>query len=963
MYRVQPGGYSVKKTVLLLSSAAVFMPATAYAQSTGTVEAENKAIIITGSRARDVGGVQTPDTPKAKVVLTQEIISRSNPGQSILDTINMGPGVSFLNNDAYGSSGGTLTIRGFDSTRISLTFDGIQLNDSGNYAIFSNQQIDPELIEQVNVNLGSTDVDSPTASAVGGTVNYRTMTPTKDFGVRVVGSTGDWAYWRLFGMVNTGEIGPWGTRAFFAASRTKNNLPFNQYGKVSKQQYNGKIWQPLGSNGDFVSIAGHYNQNRNNFFGSLPLRTDITQSATDNRDRLVGPNSTNRYPTNRHERFYQINFPCQIDTPQAGVADSPASAPFGSASCGTEFDRRYNPSNTGNIRGASKFTLMDGLVLTVDPSYQYVKANGGGTVNGFEGLRDVNPAQPPDPDGAGPLPRPPATETPTNCLTTPTNAFNTCLPGFFGGSAYFGRDINGDGDRLDQVTALSPSQTHTDRYGVIAGLRWDFAQGQMVRVSYTLDDAHHRQTGEVGLLESDGEPTDVFPINDPEAEVTGALLEKRDRKSIARLHQFSGEYRGDFFDNRLTVNLGLRAPFFIRKLNNHCFTSSASGFVECFGRDPARETAILAAQPYTFNADGRVLTGWSPPQRRTFKYDKLLPNIGLIYDITRQMSVFTSYSKGLSVPSTDNLYNSFFFPREVCTPPGSTTPPCTDVASANPKPEVTDSFDGGVRYRTAKIQAQLSGWYTHFANRQASAFDPELNVSVFRNLGTVNKWGIDGSVAYEPIREITLYAFGSWNKSKIKDNIQTGLLSGGATCDTVDPTSTIGLQNCAFTKGNRESGSPKYTYGVSATGEFGPVMLGIETKRTGPRYIFDNNSALFRGDIGITAPTAGRVVQEQIFTRTAPAYWLVNLDARVKLEPFSPALKQTYFQLNVYNLFDKFFVGGFGGGLAQSVSTRTCNATSTPACTPTVTVPTWGAPPFVQIGAPRTVSASINVQF
>src|SRR3954451_17042329 len=174
------------------------MPSIASAQSTGTVEAEKQAIVVTGTRARDVGGVQTPDTPKAKVVLTQEIISRSNPGQSILDTINLVPGVSFQNNDAYGSSGGTLNIRGFDSSRISLTFDGIPLNDSGNYAIFSNQQLDPELIEQVNVNLGTTDVDSPTASAVGGTVNLRTLTPTNDMGVRVNAGIGRYDYYRFF---------------------------------------------------------------------------------------------------------------------------------------------------------------------------------------------------------------------------------------------------------------------------------------------------------------------------------------------------------------------------------------------------------------------------------------------------------------------------------------------------------------------------------------------------------------------------------------------------------------------------------------------------------------------------------------------------------------------------------------------------------------------------------------------
>ena len=167
---------------------------------------------------------------------------RRTPARPILDTINLVPGVSFQNNDAYGSAGGTLNIRGFDSTRISLTFDGIQLNDSGNYAIFSNQQIDPELIEQVNVNLGSTDVDSPTASAVGGTVNLRTMTPTKDMRrPRRSARSAKFDFRRIFGVFDTGEFGPWGTRAFVSASTAKNDIPFNNYGKIDKQQYNAKI--------------------------------------------------------------------------------------------------------------------------------------------------------------------------------------------------------------------------------------------------------------------------------------------------------------------------------------------------------------------------------------------------------------------------------------------------------------------------------------------------------------------------------------------------------------------------------------------------------------------------------------------------------------------------------------------------------------------------------------------------
>ena len=40
---------------------------------------------------------------------------------------------------------------------------------------------------------------------------------------------------------------------------------------------------------------------------------------------------------------------------------------------------RINPSDTGNIRGQSRFTLADGVLLTIDPSFQYVLANGGGS--------------------------------------------------------------------------------------------------------------------------------------------------------------------------------------------------------------------------------------------------------------------------------------------------------------------------------------------------------------------------------------------------------------------------------------------------------------------------------------------------------------------------------------------------------------------------------------------------------
>jgi iron complex outermembrane receptor protein len=866
----------VKKSLLLTSCALFACPGIASAQSTGTTEFEEDTIVVTGTRIRDVGGFQAPDAPKAKAAVTQEFIARSVPGQTVLDVINVLPGVSFQNNDAYGNSGGRLNIRGFDQTRVSYTLDGIQLNDSGNYEVYSNFSMDPELIDQVNVGLGSTDVDSPTASATGGTVNQRTRTPGTNFGGRLIGTLGGFDYSRGFAMIDTGSITSFGTRAFVAASRSEYENPFNNYGKLDRTQFNAKVYQPLGEDGDFVSLAGRINRDRNNFFGSVSLRND--------RDVPSG------FPDSRDDREYEINANCELDPPEAGVADLPNL-------CGTEFDRRLNPSNSWNLRGNSRFSLGDDLTLTVDPSFQYTKANGGGVTTSTSGSGSAR-------EGFATVGGLPAT-------------------GFVGGSYFFGQDLNGDGDTLDRVTLANPSQTRTRRYGLITGLRWDMNDDHSFRLTYTRDHANHRQTGQLGFLERDGENEEAFPVDDPIRDANGVVVQKRDRQSFAILNQIAGEWRGEF--GALTANVGLRLPYFKRDLENYCFTTSANGFVDCFGQDAELNAQYAAANP--------TVQG---PQRRTLKYNKLLPNVGAVYDFTRFISGFASYSKGLSVPSTDNLYNAFFF--------------APDTEQAKPDPETTDTFDLGARFRSSRIQAQVAGWFTKFNNRLASAYDPELDRSVYRNLGRVNKWGIDASVAYQPLQELTLYAFGSLIRSEIKDNIQIG---GGTGFDCDDATTdATGLRNCAFTAGQSESGAPKYLYGASASLSLGPVDLGVTGKRTGPRYVYDTNLQTFTGDVDNLGDTDAANDPTVIYGAKAPAYWLVNLDARLNVGKLGfsrvSGLNNTYLQLNVYNLFDKVYVGGFGGGLNQGITTSTG---------------VFASPGFVQIGAPRTTSLSLNFGF
>jgi iron complex outermembrane receptor protein len=245
-------------------------------------------------------------------------------------------------------------------------------------------------------------------------------------------------------------------------------------------------------------------------------------------------------------------------------------------------------------------------------------------------------------------------------------------------------------------------------------------------------------------------------------------------------------------------------------------------------------------------------------------------------------------------------------------------------------------------------------WKTKFKNRQAVSFDPEANTTVFRNLGTVDKWGIDGSVAYSPVRALTLYAFAAWNDSEIQDNIQIGGLPTGVTCDNIDEDTPLALRSCAFTSGKREGGAPTYNWGFSALGTLGPIDLGITAKKTGPRYIYDNNEAIFKGDVDLTGPSG----PQRIYSATAPSYWLINLDARYNFR--IRGLKETYFQLNVYNLFDEVYVGGFSSNLSQVVS---CASASSGGCPNLGSGGAYDNPPFAQIGAPRTISGTLSIAY
>ncbi|MGE0741271.1 MAG: TonB-dependent receptor [Hyphomonadaceae bacterium] len=562
-----------------LTALALSLPSIAHAQSTAS-QLEDEEIVVTG-RTRSIEGAMTAEqAARARSTLTEEFIETQAPGQTILQTINLLPGVNFTNNDAYGASGGSVNLRGFDGNRVSLTFDGIQMNDSGNYAIFSSQLLDPELITRANVNLGTSEVDSPTASAVGGTINFVTRTPPEDMGGAVSVSGGTDNFMRVFGEFDTGEF--WGgTTAYATASYQQNDL-FEGPGEMQRTQYNARLYHPLEGD-DFVSVAFFYNQGRNNFFRRFSMAQFNAGTEP--------VNITN----------------CARDLPTAGVADNDGAGNSNvntdPASCTNYYNLRFNPVDVANIRAQSRFSLTDSVTLTVDPSFQYTMANGGGTTVVAENDQRLR-----------------------------------------GASGAAGVDLNGDGDVLDQVRLYSPSNTNTRRWGLFTGLIWDLNESHRIRVNYTFDQANHRQTGEYGFLNPGGDPSSIWGGKDgwgadPILTADGGVFQKRDRFSIAELQQWSAEYRGDFFGDLMTLTLGVRAPEFTRELNNNCYATVGST------NDPICTSGPAPA--------GTI----APFDNVEVAYDDVLPNVGLAFRPLENHMFFISYAESLSAPRTDDLYN------------------------------------------------------------------------------------------------------------------------------------------------------------------------------------------------------------------------------------------------------------------------------------------------------------------
>jgi iron complex outermembrane receptor protein len=828
----------------------------AFAQSTATQVQE---VIVTGAKgAPSVAGVITQvQEAKDESIVNHEFFEHRPAGQNFAQLINLLPGVNYTSEDQTGNLSGDLRIHGFDGAHVSITIDGVPVNDSGNYASYPGEYLTTELTDHITVNMGATSVDSPTASAVGGAVDVVSKVPTKDRELIIAPTIGSYDFTRYYVEGESGEFGPWGTRFYLAGNYDHANKWVGE-GDEMKEGLDARIYQPLNGT-DFISLAASYVVEHDYFYqSSSPAQFANTAAG-------AGKNTLD------------YNTQWAQPTARPGLPDGVATGTgpgFLQGSADSNFWALHpNPVIFGTVRGTSKFSLGDKLTLTFDPSYFYTLANGGGVT-----------------------------------------ALSESDPRLKGRStASKGVDLNGDGDTLDTVNLYSPSNTNTSRYGLLTALLYDLDEHNHFSLAYTLDYAMHRQTAEMGYIDPvTGMPGSIFGGKDgwgatQVRTADGSILRNRDRFSIAELNQVAVNYIGKFMDDKLHVNVGVRAPFFKRELNQYCYTYNGSSQY-CDSIDPTQVQAAYnagvaagntnALSTLLFGKTGSIsynaLTktpNFRMPFAQTFNYSKVLPNAGVTYRVNDDQMVYATYAKGFSAPKTDDLYTS---------------------TNAVVQPETSDSFAVGWRYQTPAVTTSLSAWNVEYHNRIVQSYDPnDPTLSIDRNIGDVQIYGLDLEAGAKPFEHMSVYASAEFTKSDVKSN------------EVVATSGAVAL--AVPTQGKELVLTPDKTAAVSARYDFGWVDTGLTAKYTGKRWIDDMNTAAL------------------------PDSTMLDFDVRVPISWMGA--QNTYLQFNVTNLTNT----------REPLRVSTVSNAAAVALTPTFTLP--GKTYYYYYNSPRTVSVTLHAQF
>ncbi|MBK5476169.1 TonB-dependent receptor [Pseudomonas sp. TH21] len=694
----------------------------------GTIGVQGKATAGGGYMVQE-------ESIKGRSTVTKEALDKQTATGNAIDKLKYTPGLNISSEDNTGLSGFRFTMRGLNSDQVGMSVDGMPINDSGNYALYSNLLGDPENIDQIFVTQGSSEADGPHIGSSGGNIGIVTIRPTKETGAFVKQVMGSNATRKTFARLNTGEVN--GLSNWLSASHTEGQM-WRGSGAVRADKVEWNSFFDAGD-GNTANLILKYHEQDNNSYSQL------TKAQFQQNGRKYDP-----YPA----------------TPTVGA----------NGKYNSYYALAQNPFQTFTAVLNTQLKLADNLALSVIPYYYW--GNGSGVGSSSYAL---------------------------NSGSNQGGVFNL-------GNLPTGAQYNADGTPNSGVY-YRPSRTQTWRPGITTKLNWDLGD-HSVQFGYWYERARQSQTQPFIPLKSSGKPVDTWPdSNDAVVDANGNTIQGRDRFTITPAQKVWAQDTW-YIDPDWTLVAGLAYMNVKRDGTNH---------------------GSLTEQA----------------EKRNQTYNKLLPNVGLKYQLDERDQLFYSLSRNMRIPQNYVLYDK-------------------GLDSINSKPETSWNHELGWRFTGDDMTVAATLFYMQFKDRQVSSKDINGDFADI-NAGAVNNSGLELEWSGLLPNHFNYYTSYTYTKAEQQDDL-TVYNAGKA---IVLPTS-----------GKQFANVPKNMLAANIGYDDGRFYGTFGGKYTSKLY----------GDLTNDEAISGRTV--------------FNAGAGIYLPVDKKVVKDATLRLNVDNLFDKKYLDG-----------------------------------------------------
>ena len=700
-----------------------------------TRDSDVGTIGVQGKATAGGGYMVQEESIKGRSTVTKEALDKQTATGNAVDKLKYTPGLNISSEDATGLSGFRFTMRGLNSDQVGMSVDGMPINDSGNYALYSNLLGDPENIDQIFVTQGAAEADGPHIGSSGGNIGIVTIRPTKETGAFVKQIMGSNATRKTFARLNTGEIN--GLSNWLSASHTEGQM-WRGSGAVRADKVEWNSFFDAGD-GNTANLILKYHEQDNNSYSQL------TKAQFQQNGRKYDP------------------YPAKPSVGSNGKYNS-------------YYALAQNPFQTFTAVLNTQFKLADNLALSVIPYYYWGNGSGVG-----------------------------ASSYALNSGSNQGGVFDL-------GNLPTGAQYNADGTPNSGVY-YRPSRTQTWRPGITTKLNWDLGD-HSVQVGYWYERARQSQTQPFIALKPSGKPVDTWPdSNDAVVDANGNTIQGRDRFTVTPAQKVWAQDTW-YINPDWTLVAGLAYMNVKREGTNH---------------------GSLTEQA----------------EKRNQTYNKLLPNVGLKYQLDERDQVFYSLSRNMRIPQNYVLYDQ-------------------GAGSIDAKPETSWNHELGWRYTDEDMTVAATLFYMQFKDRQVSSRDINGDFADI-NAGAVNNSGLELEWSGLLPNHFNYYTSYTYTKAEQQDDLTVY---------------NAGQAILLPTRGKQFANVPKNMLAANIGYDDGRFYGTFGGKYTSRLY----------GDLTNDEAISGRTV--------------FNAGAGIYLPVDKKVVKDATLRLNVDNLFDKKYLDG-----------------------------------------------------